>query len=505
MIKEKDIDLLIVNPEGRKRAYQSLSRALAAIEPPIWAGLIATFIRQHDFSVSILDANAENLNVEETSDVIISINPLLTAIVVYGHNPSASTQVMPAAGDVCTALKIKAPELKTILVGGHVSAIPERTIRDENATFVASGEGPYTILDLLKVLKANSYDYSSVRGLWHKDKHKNNYIIKSNPPAPLILDLDKEMPGIAWDLLPMDKYQAHNWHCFGGLSRKPYGAIYTTLGCPFHCNFCCIQTPFRDGERALGYNTKISSYRLWNPQTVIKQIDILANEYNVHNIKFADEIFLLNTKHVEEICDLIISREYDLNIWAYARIDTSNKSILHKMKLAGINWLGLGIESASSRVRDNINKNYSHEHLFKAIEKLRAENIYIGGNYIFGLPEDDMESMQATLDLALKINSEWANFYYAMAYPGSHLYNIALEKGWKLPEFWSGYSQYSADALPLPTKYLSAKEVLSFRDQAFQTYFSSPNYLDMIKQKFGEDTIQQIKEMMSHKIERKFI
>ena len=501
MIKEKDVDLLLVNPEGRRRAYQSLSHTLAAIEPPIWTGLIATFIRQHGFSVTILDANAENFNVEETTKTIIDINPLLTAIIVYGHNPSASTQVMPSAGDICTTLKIKAPELPTILVGGHVSALPERTIREENTTFVAGGEGPYTILDLLRVLGTNSPDYSSVRGLWYR----YNETIKSNIPAPLILDLDKEMPCVAWDLLPMDKYQAHNWHCFGGLHRKPYGAIYTTLGCPFHCNFCCIQAPFRDGERTLGYNSKISSYRLWDPQTVIKQIDTLVNEYNVHNIKFADEIFLLNTKHVEEICDLIISRGYYLNIWAYARVDTSNKSILHKMKLAGINWLGLGIESANPRVRDDINKNYSHEHLFKAIEKIHAENIYIGGNYIFGLPEDDMESMQATLNLALKINSEWANFYYAMAYPGSHLYNIALEKGWKLPESWSGYSQYSADALPLPTKYLSAKDILRFRDRAFQIYFSSPDYLDMVRRKFGEDTLQQIRDMTSHKIERKFI
>lgn len=477
-----------------------MSNTLAAIEPPIWAGLIATFIRQHNFSVVILDANAENLSIEETSKTIIDINPLLVAIVAYGHNPSGSTQVMTPAGELCTELKIKAPEIKTILVGGHVSALPERTILEENVTFVAGGEGTYTILDLLNVLKTNNSvsKLANVRGLWYKDSNK----VKSNPPAPLVLDLDKEMPGVSWDLLPMDKYQAHNWHCFGERSRRPYAAIYTTLGCPFHCNFCCIQAPFRDGEEALGYSSRTSSYRLWSPQKVIKQIDILVNEYNVRNIKFADEIFLLNNKHVTEICDLIISRGYDLNIWAYARVDISNRDILHKMKLAGINWLGIGIESASSKVRDGINKSYSHQQLFKAIERIREENIYIGGNYIFGLPEDDIESMKTTLDMALKINSEWANFYCAMAYPGSQLYNLAIEKGWALPKNWSGYSQYSVDTLPLPTKYLSAQEVLRFRDYAFKVYFSSPDYHDNIKQKFGEDTLQQIKEMMMHKIER---
>lgn len=501
MMKERDLDLLLVNPGGRKRTYQSLSNSLVAIEPPIWAGLIANFIRRYDFSVSILDANAENLDIEETVDTVIRTNPLLVAIIVYGHNPSASTQVMSTTSEICTALKMKNYELRIILVGGHVSTLPEQTLREENIDFVAGGEGPYTILDLLRILKTDSADYKSVRGLWYK----NNDTIKSNLSAPLIIDLDKDMPGVAWDLLPVDKYQAHNWHCFGGISRKPYAAIYTTLGCPFHCDFCCIQSPFRDGEKLLGYNSNVSSYRLWSPQTAIDQIDILVNEYNIYNIKFADEIFALNTKHVTEICDLIISRGYDLNIWAYARVDNLNKKILHKMKLAGINWLGIGVESASHRVRNGINKGYSQKYIFDAVEKMRTENIYIGANYIFGLPDDDMESMKNTLDLALTINSEWANFYCAMAYPGSRLYDMAIKNNWKLPESWSGYSQYAVDTLPLPTKYLSSEEVLRFRDYAFQTYFSSPNYLNMILQKFGEDTILDIENMTSYKIDRKFV
>jgi radical SAM superfamily enzyme YgiQ (UPF0313 family) len=303
----------------------------------------------------------------------------------------------------------------------------------------------------------------------------------------------------------MDKYRAHNWHCFGGLSRQPYAALYTTLGCPFHCHFCCIQAPFRDGEKVLGYNAGVSSYRYWSPKTTIAQIDLLVNKYGVTNIKIADEIFALNARHVTEICDLIITRGYNLNIWAYARVDTLKEAVLGKMKRAGFNWLGLGIESASTWVRGDANKGYRQEHIFKAIEKMRAENIHVGGNYIFGLPEDDLESMEETLDLALEINSEWANFYCAMAYPGSHLYELALKEGWALPETWSGYSQYAVDTLPLPTRYLSAGEVLRFRDRAFQGYFSSSRYLDMMRQKFGEDTVRHIKEMTSHKLERKFI
>jgi radical SAM superfamily enzyme YgiQ (UPF0313 family) len=127
------------------------------------------------------------------------------------------------------------------------------------------------------------------------------------------------------------------------------------------------------------------------------------------------------------------------------------------------------------------------------------------GNYIFGLPEDDLQSMQATLDLALELNCEFANFYSAMAYPGSQLYNLAVKEGWPLPEKWSGYSQHSYDALPLPTKYLSGPEVLRFRDHAFNAYFNNARYLGMIADNFGVETAQHLKRMTGYKLERKFL
>src|SRR3989442_13751936 len=120
------------------------------------------------------------------------------------------------------------------------------------------------------------------------------------------------MPEIAWDLLPMPKYRAHNWHCFGHLQRQPYAALYTTLGCPFHCSFCCIQAPYRSGEKTLGYKESVNSYRFWAPEAVIRQIDTLVERYGVRNIKIADEMFVLNPKHVLGICDAIIPRGYDL-------------------------------------------------------------------------------------------------------------------------------------------------------------------------------------------------
>ena len=498
--KKGRLDLVVVNPGSRSQIYQSLGSTLSAIEPPVWAGLVAQFIRNHGFSVRILDAEAEDLTLAEAAQRIDEMEPLLVAVVVYGHQPSASTQNMTAAGAICTAVKGRSPKTRIVLVGGHVAALPEHTLREEDADFVSGGEGPYTVLELLQAVKSERPDYREVHGLWYWE----DGVIQSNPPAPLVHNLDREMPEIAWDLLPMDRYRAHNWHCLGNLQRQPYVALYTTLGCPYHCTFCCIQSPFKSGEQQLGYKQSVNSYRFWSPRSVVRQIDRLVSEYGVRNIKIADEMFVLNPRHVVAICDLIIEREYELNLWAYARVDTVREGMVDKLKRAGFNWLAFGIEAASERVRDDVQKGFDQDQVYKTIEVVRAAGINVIGNFIFGLPEDNLQTMQATLDLALELNCEFANFYCAMAYPGSKLYQTAVQEGWPLPGRWSGYSQHAVDTLPLPTRYLSSAEVLRFRDHAFQVYFNGPRYLDLIKQKFGPEAGQHIQEMVSYSLERRY-
>ena len=494
-------DVLLINPGGRINIYQSLASEYTAIEPPIWVGLIATYLRKKGHSVIVLDANAEDLSPEEVATFVDIHSPLLAAVVVYGHNPSASTQIMPAAGAICSAIKDGKKEQRTLLVGGHVAALPEKTIHDEKCDFVVTGEGPVTLHELLIQLKTDNPNFSQVRGLLYRSSNA----IEATLPAPIVRNLDHDMPSIAWDLLPMEKYRAHNWHCFDSMERQPYAAIYTSLGCPCHCSFCCIQAPFKNGEVVAGYLANANSYRMWDPQSVIAEIDILVNKYGVRNIKFADELFVLNQAHVEIICDMIIDRGYDLNIWAYARVDTLKNELLPKLKKAGILWLALGIESASERVRDDSSKGFSGSKIKDAVDRIKAHGIYIGANYIFGLPEDNIDTMQETLDLAIELNTEWANFNCAMAYPGSQLYQQALSDGWELPKDWISYSQYGSNSIPLRTRYLTSDEVLKFRDNAFLEYFRNPQYLEMILKKFGTVALDHIKRMTNNRLNRDYM
>src|SRR5438132_423771 len=417
-------DLVLVNPGSRTKIYQSLGARLIAVENPVWVGLIATFVRNKGFSVEIVDAEADELIPEQAAERATALDPRLVAIVVYGHQPSASTQNMTGASAIATAIKHLDADIPLLMLGGHVAALPERTLDEEAVDYVARDEGLYTIVDLLHAFRDSAYpDLSKSRGLVHRDHGR----AVSNPAAPLVKDLDTDMSGVAWDLLPMQRYRAHNWHCFGHLEREPYAAIYTTLGCPYHCTFCCIQAPFRSGEKSSAAGKAVNSYRMWSAAAVLAQIDTLVTRYGVRNLKIADEMFVLNPRHVEAICDGLIERGYDLNIWAYARVDTVREGMLDKLRRAGFRWLAFGIEAADEEVRDDVDKGFDQRDIFNTLERVRNAGIHVIANYIFGLPADTHASMERTMQLALDLNCEFANFYATMAYPGSPLYSMALE------------------------------------------------------------------------------
>ena len=113
--------------------------------------------------------------------------------------------------------------------------------------------------------------------------------------------------------------------------------------------------------------------------------------------------------------------------------------------------------------------------------------------------------MNETLDLALELNTEMANMYPCQALPGSPMYFNAKKNGWKLPSSFEGFAFLSYESEPLPTKYLSSAEVLSFRDKAWNKYFTNQNYLKLVEDQFGAQERKNIEEMAKIKLKRKLL
>jgi len=496
----KQLDVLFVHANASKKIYQDLAKDFSAIEPPIWAGMLANHCRYKGFSVNILDCEALHLDEEQSASQIVAFHAGLVCFVVYGQQPSASSQNMAGATSLADTVKKQAPEGKILFVGGHIAALPrEVLVNHPSIDFVCQNEGVYTISNLLKTNLKDGLE--AVDGLGFR---KDGAIVL-NKPSPIVAkaDLPRELPGIAWDLLPVKNYRTALWHSYPNNSeRQPFAALYTSLGCPMKCSFCMINIINRQENE---YSDGSAVFRYWEPEHIIKEFDYFASQ-GITNIKIADELFVLNANHFMKLCELIIQRGYKFNIWCYSRVDTVRDQYLSTLKKAGVNWLALGIESGNTRVRKDVTKGRFEDVDIRAVVgKIREHGINVIGNYIFGLPEDDLESMQMTLDLAIEMNTEEANFYSAMAYPGSPLYGIAKKEGWKLPSSYEGFSQHSYEGQPLPTKYLTAEQVLAFRDEAWMKYHTNPKFLELLKMKFGQAAVDETVKSTKIKLKRKIL
>ena len=503
-----NLDILFIHPNASKKIYQGLSNDHSAIEPPIWAGMLANHCRGKNFNVKILDCEVEKLDYISSAKEIHNLNPKIACFVVYGQQPSASSQNMEGAVATSEELKNLNPNIKTLFVGGHISALPKETLENEKSIdIIALNEGVYAISNLLRVEDLNDdKSLRKIKGIGFRNEDNFIEINEAEIIVPKKL-LDTDLPGIAWDLLPpLKMYRTAGWHSWSNNSDKqPFAALYTSLGCPYTCSFCMINIINRTNNSENISSKDSNIFRWWTPEFIIKQFDYFAKQ-GVKNIKIADELFVLNPNHFMKICDMIIERKYDFNIWAYSRIDTCKPQYLEKLKKAGVNWLGLGIENPSSIIRKEVHKDaFKNVKIIDIINSMRDAGIYVAANYIFGLPEETKESLEFTYNFAEETNTEMVNFYSAMAYPGSPLHLEARKNKIKLPTTYSGYSQHSYDTQNLPSQNLSAAEILSFRDKAWDKYHTNPKYLKLLENKFGMNSVNNLKKTKKIKLKRKLL
>ena len=144
------LDVVFVNPGNAQGIYQGLSNRFAAVEPPTWALLLAESARSVGYAVSIVDVNAEQLNVGEAVERINSMGARLICFVVYGQNPNSGTVNMVGASILASALRDSGSETTRSLVGSHASALPLEVLRTERAIDVVfCNEGVYALRNLL--------------------------------------------------------------------------------------------------------------------------------------------------------------------------------------------------------------------------------------------------------------------------------------------------------------------------------------------------------------------
>lgn len=503
----RPLDVIFVNADSSAAAYQDLAKDFAAIEPPTWSLLLAQSCRAKGFGVAILDATAERLSHEQTVVRIAETKPRLACFVVYGQNPNSGTTNMIGNTECAALLKEQHPDIPICFVGSHTSALPLEVLGLPFVDFVLLNEGVYALHNLLGTDLRTGLD--KIAGIGHK----SSGVPTLNAPERVVPHdrMDIDMPGYAWDLLPyrdkpLDLYRAHFWHAeFSHDKRTPFAAIYTSLGCKFKCDFCMINIVNRVDNADGVVSANSPNMRFWSPGLILGELEKLA-AMGVETLRISDEMFFFNKNYYEPLVRGVIDRGLKLRMWTYSRVDTVRQQYLDLFQQAGINWLALGIEAGNQSVRQEVSKgSFKDINIREVVSSIRSTGMNVISNYIFGFPDDTSETMQQTLDLALELCTEMANMYPCQALPGSPLYREAILNGWALPDSYAGYAFLSYESQPLPTKHVSAAEVIRFRDQAWQTYFTHQPYLDLVEKKFGQQERRNVEEMAKIRLRRKLL
>jgi radical SAM superfamily enzyme YgiQ (UPF0313 family) len=284
----------------------------------------------------------------------------------------------------------------TVCIGGPlVSSNPVEMMALSGADLAVIGEGEVRFAEICK-----GTPYDAVPGLAYR---RDGQVVLT-PPASLLPSLD-DLPFPAYDLLPpFGIYK-------GRARKKPVGPIFTSRGCPYQCTYCNSSV----------YGKK---FRARSPESVLQEIDLLVTRFGIRQLDVLDDNFTLDIARAEAILDGLIERRYGLfiNLQNGVRADRLNQRIVHKMKLAGVFKVGIGVESGDEAVLRSVKKRLSLDKARDAIMMFRKEGVITYGFFMLGFPTDTHETVQKTIDWAIEANPTVATFTLLLPFPGTEMY-----------------------------------------------------------------------------------
>ncbi|HDL65115.1 MAG TPA: radical SAM protein [Proteobacteria bacterium] len=403
---------------------------------------IAGNLRRNGIEVKILEPHYQT--VEEIRDIIRRFEPALVGI------PAYTTEIYDAAG-TAELVKDVDPRIITILGGAHITALPGETM-DNSPQFDIGvlGEGEETVLEI-----ARGKDRESIDGIIFRSGPE----LKRTTPRARISDLS-ELAEPAFDLYKLENHR--NMKFYGGSGL--FLPVESMRGCPFACVFC-----FRTIGRQPTYK---------DPVSFVNELESYVDRYGLRHADFIDGTFGVNKDNALAICNEIISRGLNLKFrWsANARADTLDEELIDAISRAGCTYLKLGIESGNDAVLEKSSKGITTAQIRSVVRICRAKDLFVRGNFIFGLPGDTEETIGETIDFAKSLPIDHVNFAILVPFPGTEIYRWAKrgERGYSLEsENYQYYGKQLGGALR--NSWLSSRQLQLLQRRAYwKFYLSSP-------------------------------
>ncbi|MFA5319838.1 MAG: radical SAM protein [Candidatus Omnitrophota bacterium] len=432
--------IVLVNPPLSSRQQGSLLSAAIGRTVPYGLLSVAAAIRQAGYEVMVVDAANSDYGIQEAADVIMALRPDYIGI-------SAVTVSVKNAGMLADEIKKRKKDTLIMLGGMHISAIPERTLREFPGIDIGVvGEGEETVVELLRTLKNNAC-LGTVKGIVFRS---GSGVVKTDA-RPFICELDS-IPLPAWDLLT-DRRTFYRLSATSHI-RLPAAPIVTSRGCTANCIFCSCKAMF--GE-----------LRCFSVRYVIRMIKQLINEYGIKDISIYDDNFISRKERVYEFCETIRDEKLRFSWSCYSRVDHGDEKLFRMMKKCGCWQISYGIESGSQRILDFIGKGITVDQIVKTVDLTKDAGLRARGFFMLGHLSEDRLSIKETLRLLLKLKLDDFHIAYYNPFPGTTTALLAERYG-TVDHSWEKMNMHNPSFIPYG---LTVKELEFYSKYAYRRFY----------------------------------
>ena len=456
--------VIFINPPFKaqygKFSRESRSPAITksgALYYPLWLIYAAAYSQKYGHRVDFIDAPAKPLDKRQTFELVSGMAALDEKLlfVLDTSTPSIKSDVAFGSG-----LKEKYKNSFVLLVGTHPTACPEETLGyNDKIDAAAIGEFDYTVRELADAMDAGK-PLEGVRGLCLR--HGDKFITTS--PMLHITDMD-DIPFAAEFI----KKNLDERDYFFAAATYPSIQIFTGRGCPCHCTFC-VYPQVMHGHK----------FRARSPESVVAEFQyIAANFQDVKEVVIEDDTFTIDKERVRRISELLIEKELNKRLkWlCNARANTLDLDTMKLMKKAGCRLIIPGFESGSQQILDNIKKGIKLEQVYDYVKNAKKAGLLIHACYMVGNRGETKATMQETLDLALKLNTDTAQFFPLIPYPGTEGYEWAHSNGYMTDDYEAYCNEDGTHNTVLNLPGLSAQEMVDFCNAARKKYYLRVRYI----------------------------
>jgi radical SAM superfamily enzyme YgiQ (UPF0313 family) len=326
---------------------------------------------------------------------------------------SVMTGMHQWARELSRQLKQAFPDTLIVWGGPHPTFKPD-IISDPGVDVICRGEADEAIVDLANAVQEKS-SLDSIPNFWVKTADGQ---VRKNDPRPLLEDLDR---------LPFPDRTLYRRYPKAGSSTTQI--FMASRGCPFDCTFCFnhqLMSLYKNKGRFVRYRTV--------PNLLAEIREVVANG-NVRNIYLNDDTLILNRKWMDEFLEAYGS-EIALPFTCLIRADLTSEDLIRRMAGAGCRSVFFGIETGNEALRNGLlKKKVEDKHIVETARLLKQYGIKFRTYNILGLPGETLEDAFKTVEMNIRIGTEfpWAAIF--MPYPGTELGDYSMRTGLLDPAF----------------------------------------------------------------------